>query len=382
MANEAPKSKLFRHRQLAPTASVRVSPLCLGAMNFGEALKERMGECTKETAFKIMDEFVSQGGNFIDTANNYQNEESEIWVGEWLASRGNRDDIVLATKYTSSYKNHEKEKIQSNYGGTGAKSMRVSLELSLKKLQTSYIDLFYVHWWDYTVTIPELMHSLNDLVAAGKVIYLGISDTPAWVVAKANQYARDHGLRQFSVYQGLWNASIRDFEREIIPMARDEGMGLVPWGALGQGRLRSEQGFKEREKENTGRQNKVTDHDKAVSKVLEKIGNELDTDVISVALAYLLHKVPYVVPIIGGRKVEHLQGNIKALDVSLTEEHMKEIEKAYQFDPGFPHTFLSGSLLFGPEPAMAQEPGDIWLTKLMGTFDWVPAQKPNPPALH
>jgi aryl-alcohol dehydrogenase-like predicted oxidoreductase len=250
------KSYLARHRQLAPTASVRVSPLCLGAMNFGDAHKHRMGECSKETAFEILDYFKSQGGNFIDTANSYQDEESEIWLGEWLSSRGNRDEIVLATKFTTGYKTHQREKIQSNYGGNGTKSLRVSVELSLKKLQTDYIDLLYLHWWDYSVTIPELMHSLNDLVVAGKVLYLGVSDTPAWVVAKANQYARDHGLRQFVVYQGLWNASIRDFERDIIPMCRDEGMGLLPYGTLGQGRFQTEEGFKEREKNNPGRKMK------------------------------------------------------------------------------------------------------------------------------
>jgi aryl-alcohol dehydrogenase-like predicted oxidoreductase len=225
-------------------------------MNFGEAHKHRMGECSKETAFEILDYFKSQGGNFIDTANSYQDEESEIWLGEWLSSRGNRDEIVLATKFTTGYKTHQKEKIQSNYGGNGTKSLRVSVELSLKKLQTDYIDLLYLHWWDYSVTIPELMHSLNDLVVAGKVLYLGVSDTPAWVVAKANQYARDHGLRQFVVYQGLWNASIRDFERDIIPMCRDEGMGLLPYGTLGQGRFQTEEGFKEREKNNPGRKMK------------------------------------------------------------------------------------------------------------------------------
>ncbi|KAJ5535553.1 hypothetical protein N7513_008739 [Penicillium frequentans] len=297
------RSPLDRHRQLAPSASVRVSPLCLGAMNFGDAWKERLGECPKETVFEILDYFVSQGGNFIDTANNYQDEESEKWIGEWIAQRQNRDELVLATKYSSSYKNHEKDMLQSNYGGNGAKSMRVSLDLSLQKLQTSYIDLFYLHWWDYSVLIPELMHSLNDLVVAGKVIYLGISDCPAWVVAKANQYARDHGLRQFSVYQGLWNASIRDFEREILPMCQA--------------------GYKEREQENPGRKGRVPlDIEKRVSKTMETIANSKETDITSVALAYVRHKAPFVMPIVGGRKIEHLRGNIAALTLSLSVDEV------------------------------------------------------------
>ena len=371
-----PKSALHRHRQLAPSASVRVSPLCLGAMGFGDANAARMGQCSKDTAFEILDHFVSKGGNFIDTANSYQDEQSEMWLGGWMASRKNRDELVLATKYSSSYKSYDKGKIQSNYGGNGAKSLRVSLDLSLSKLQTSYIDLFYLHWWDFSVSIPELMQTLNDAVVAGKVLYLGISDSPAWVVAKANQYARDHGLRQFTVYQGLWNASLRDFEREIIPMTRDEGMGLCPWGVLGQGRFQTEQSFKERGEDNPGRKSKVTDHDKKISRVLQTMAEEKGTKITSVALAYVIHKTPYVFPVIGCREVEHLQDNIEALGIHLEEDDIRQIEGAYTFDPGFPHTFLSGTQ-FGDGPQRAPEgPGDVWLTKLLGNFDWVEGPKP------
>lgn len=183
----------------------------------------------------MLDYFVSQVGNFLDTGNDYQEGRSEMLVGEWMTSRDNRDEMVLATKYSTAYMAHHRDKIQSNYGGNGAKSMRVSVEHSLRKLQTSYIDLLYIHWWDYTVSIPELMHSLNDLVVSGMVIYLAVSDTPASIVAKANQYARDHGLRQFTVYQGMWSAAMRDFEREIILLCRDEGMALCPYEVLNQG---------------------------------------------------------------------------------------------------------------------------------------------------
>jgi aryl-alcohol dehydrogenase-like predicted oxidoreductase len=350
-------------------------------MNFGEAHKYRMGECTKETAFEILDYFHTSGGNFIDTANSYQDGESEMWLGEWMTARGNRDELVLATKYASPYMLAEKGKIQSNYGGNGIKSLRLSVEASLKKLQTSYIDLLYVHWWDYTTTIPELMHSLNDLVVAGKVLLLGISDTPAWVVTKANQYARDHGLRQFVVYQGVWNAATRDFERDIIPMCRDEGMGLLPYGTLGQGRFQTEASFQEREKNNPGRKMKpVTAVEKNVSKALEKIARAKNTELTSVALAYVMQKTPYVFPIVGGRKLEHIKGNVAALSVFLSEEDIKEIEGVYEFDPGFPHTFLSGSLISGGTPRAAEGPGDVWLTNLLGNFDWVEAEKAIKPA--
>lgn len=381
MADSSSKNYLGRHRQLAPTASVRVSPLCLGAMTFGEAHSERYGECSKETAYDILDYFYSQGGNFIDTANAYREEQSEIWLGEWMASRQNRDQLVLATKYSSGYQTHFPDKIQSNYGGNGTKSMRLSLEASLRKLQTGYIDLFYVHWWDYSVTIPELMHGLNDLVASGKVIYLGISDTPAWIVAKANQYARDHGLRQFSVYQGMWNAAMRDFERDIIPMCRDEGMGLCPYATINQGRFQTEAIFKERERYNPGRNFvPVSERDKTVSKALEKIGDRKGVPLTSVALAYTMQKAPYVFPIVGARKLEHIQGNVAALTVYLSDEDIKEIESAYEFDPGFPHTFLSGTLFNDNPPRGVYGPEDVWLTKSMGRFDWVEKEKPIKPA--
>lgn len=146
MASRGPQTALARYRMLAPSASVRVSPLCLGAMTFGETNQERYGKITKKDAFDMMDRFYESGGNFIDTANAYQAGQSEQWVGEWMKQQGNRDEIVLATKYTTPHMGHEKGRIQANFGGNGTKSMRMSLEGSLERLGTSYIDLYYVHW--------------------------------------------------------------------------------------------------------------------------------------------------------------------------------------------------------------------------------------------
>lgn len=375
-------SLLFHHRQLAPTASVRVSPLCLGAMTFGNKQPERYGEVSKDEAFAIMDHFYSQGGNFIDTANGYQYGQSEEWVGEWMSKRNNRDEIVLATKYTSNYMDNRKDDvIQSNYLGNGSKSMKLSLEASLKKLQTTYIDLFYVHWWDSTTTIPEIMHSLNDLIVAGKVLYLGVSDTPAWVVSMANEYARNNGLRQFTVYQGMWNAGMRDFERDIIPMYSHQGMGLAPYGVLGQGRFQTEEGFKQREMHNPGRNLiPLSEHDKRVSKALEEIAKAKGVELLHIALAYVIQKTPYVFPIVGQRKIEHLKGSITALSVALTEEEINKVESAYEFDHGFPHTFLSGSLFDVSTPRQVQGPGDVWLTKTGEKFDWVEGPKALKPS--
>lgn len=353
------------HQQLAPSASVRVSPLCLGAMTFGEKQSDRYGKCSKEEAFRILDHFYSQGGNFLDTANIYQYGQSEEWVGEWMALRGNRHDIVLATKYSNSSRGGDSNIITSNYGGNGTKSMKYALNQSLKRLGTSYVDIFYVHYWEFTTSIEELMQSLNDLVRAGQVNYLGISDAPAWVVSKANQYARMSGLRQFSLYQGMWNAARRDFERDIIPMCMDEKMAIIAYGVLNQGRFQTKQGFQEREKNNPGRNFiPLSDHDKKISAVLEDIANEKDVQIFDVALAYVRSKAPFVIPLVGARKFGHIEGNISGLNVSLAPEEVKRIDLGYPFDHGFPHSFLSGTMFTGNEASRgAWYPEDVWLTK-------------------
>ncbi|KAF4636291.1 hypothetical protein G7Y89_g1800 [Cudoniella acicularis] len=319
-----PKKVLGQYRMLAPNASVRVSPLCLGSMNFGDAWEDFMGKCDKETTEQILDYFYEAGGNFIDTSNNYQDEESEIWIGEWMKKRGNRDQMVIATKFTTCFRTGHDDEIIINTTGNGTKSLHVSLEASLKKLQTTYIDLLYVHWWDFTCSIPELMQSLNTVVAQGKVLYLGISDTPAWVVSKANEYARQNGLRQFSVYQGRWSAEHRDFERDIIPMVASEGMGLAPWGALGGGNFKTEEQRASQEGRKNGWRQRGSDQNQQ-----------------------------------GGRKLEHLKGNIDALKLSLTDEDIEEIEGANAFDIGFPHNFLGG-------PKGVKSPGGVWLMGMAG----------------
>ncbi|OAL38094.1 hypothetical protein AYO20_02546 [Fonsecaea nubica] len=374
-----PRSMLGRHRLLAPSASVHVSPLCLGGMNFGDAWSGVMGECTKETAFEILDYFYEMGGNFIDTANNYQAEQSEMWIGEWLELHGpyRRDEMVIATKYSSAYKVFSEPQLQqSNFGANSTKSLVLSVDASLKKLRTSYIDLLYVHYWDFTTGVEEMMQSLNQLVRSGKVLYLGISDTPAWVVAKANAYARHHGLRPFSVYQGRWSAAQRDFERDIISMCRDEGMGLAPWGALGGGYFKpsstSQEGGRNMASVNTGREAQV-------SLVLEKIANARTPAVplTSIALAYVMHKTPYVTPIVGGRKLAHLRQNIDALTIRLSPQELDDIEAAYPFDVGFPMNFIAGNDPRGPVRGAA----DVAFTKRIGHFDFVQGSQPILPPL-
>ncbi|KAF2180052.1 Aldo/keto reductase [Zopfia rhizophila CBS 207.26] len=289
------------------------------------------------------------------------------------ASRKNRDQIVLATKFTTCYpdpRNPPRQRI--NFAGNHTKSLHVSLEASLKKLQTDYIDLLYVHWWDFTTGVPELMQSLNHMVARGKVLYLGVSDTPAWVVSKANEYARNHGLRPFSVYQGRWSAAERDFEREILPMARDEGMALAPWGSLGGGNFKTEA---QRQSSEKGRNMwPPSERDLKLSSKLEEIAKRKNTLLTSVAMAYVMHKAPYVFPIVGGRKVEHLKGNIEALGLDLTDEEMDEIDNESGFEVGFPMNFLFE--FGGAKYNSHMTTSNIGLLQFSGKIDSVPHLRP------
>jgi aryl-alcohol dehydrogenase-like predicted oxidoreductase len=165
-------------------------------------------------------------------------------------------------------------------------------------------------------------------------------------------------------------------------MCRSEGMGICAYGTLGQGRFQSVATSTEREKSNPGRKGRMPDDkDKAVSTILEKIAERKNSTITSVALAYCMAKAPYVFPIVGGRKVEHLKGNIEALSLKLSAEDVREIEKGYIFDPGFPHTFLTGTVMLGTEPRGAYEPQDVWLNSFMGTFDWVEGAKPIQPSV-
>lgn len=343
-----PPSELGRLRILSPTAGLRVSPLALGAMSIGQAWTSAMGPMTKTASFELLDAFVAAGGNLLDTANNYHDEESESWIGEWLTARQNRDAVVLATKYTSDYRAHAvgQGTPAANFTGNHRRSLHTSLRDSLRKLQTDYVDILFVHWWDYTTSIKEMMDSLHVMVQQGKVLYLGASDMPAWVVSAANTYANDHGKTPFSVYQGRWSVLQRDFEREIIPMARMFGLALMPWGVLGAGKFQTRKAVEERRAKGeslrtlTGA-NEQTEDEVRMSEALAKVGEELGTEsVTAVALAYVRHKAAHVIPIVGGRKVEHLKNNIDALSLRLSKDQIEYLESVRAFDTGFPSNFI------------------------------------------
>ncbi|KAF8486593.1 Aldo/keto reductase [Gautieria morchelliformis] len=367
-------SKLGRYRILSPNAGVRVSPLQLGAMSIGDKWSA-MGTMDKASSFKLLDAFYDAGGNFIDTANNYQNEASEQFIGEWMENRGIRDQLVIATKYSTNYKHGDASiPIKMGYAGNGHKSLHLSVEASLKKLRTTYIDILYVHWWAFDTSVEEVMNNLHNLVVAGKVLYLGVSDTPAWIVAKANQWAKCHGKTPFCVYQGKWSILERSFERDIIPMAKSEGLALAPWGVVGQGRLRTDE--EERRRKESGEGGRTTTSSQwertpdevKVSHKLEEIAKEVGTKhITAVAIAYVMHKAPHVFPIVGGRKVEHLEANMEALDIKLTPAQIKAMEEVLPFDQGFPNSMVGDGT------------HDPWLVTIAGNTDRWPAAPPLNP---
>ncbi|GJJ13545.1 hypothetical protein Clacol_007800 [Clathrus columnatus] len=351
-----PPTKLGRYRILSPTAGVRVSPLQLGAMTIGDQWEKfGLGVMNKEMSFKLLDAYYDAGGNFIDTAVNYQDGSSEEFLGEWMEQRGNRDQMVIATKYTANMMKGKDTPIQINYYGNHRKSLKLAVETSLKRLKTNYIDIYYVHAWAFDGSVEEIMSALHNL---------GISDTPAWIVSRANEWARSHGKTPFSIYQGKWSILDRSFERDIIPMARSEGLALAPWGVVGGGRLRTDE-EEERRKE-SGEKGRMlfspnwerTEDEVKVSRKLEEVAKEVGASSIqAVAIAYVMHvsvrevedsvilqKVPYVFPIVGARKPEQFKDNIQALDIKLTPAQIKALESVLPFDSGFPHNFIGNGI--------------------------------------
>src|ERR671929_1690213 len=213
--------------QLLGKSGLRVSELCLGAMTFGE---EWGWGASKEECDKIFNAYVDAGGNFIDTANNYTGGTSEKYVGEFIS--GDRDRFVLATKYTSNTRRGD-----PNAGGNHRKNIAQSLETSLKRLNTDYIDLYWVHAWDPLTPIEETMRALDDMVRAGKILYIGISDAPAWVVSQANTLANLKGWTEFTGLQIEYSLIERTPERELLPMADALNIGVTAWSPLGGGVL-------------------------------------------------------------------------------------------------------------------------------------------------
>nr|POF04879.1 putative aryl-alcohol dehydrogenase aad14 [Quercus suber] len=368
-----PPTALGRYRVLSKTAGIKVSPLQLGAMSLGDAWSSTMGPMSKENSFKLLDAFVEAGGNFIDTSNNYQDEQSETWIGEWMKQRHNRDLLVVATKFSTAYTSYRQGKGKTvNYAGNHKRALKMSVRDSLAKLQTDWIDLLYVHWWEWTTSIEEVMDSLHELVLQGKVLYLGVSDTPAYIVAAANTYAKAHGKTQFSVYQGrkcsprppfVHTSQLTGSDQDGTSWSEIWSARSFPCAATSAWPLRpgtpSKRTVEERIKNNEPLRSFLTPTEQSEQEVrasaaLEDVAREHNlTSLTAVALAYVMSKAPYVFPLVGGRKVEHLKDNIQSLTIKLTSEQLDKLDAVAGFQPEFPYN------LIGEDPAVTGKAGMI-----------------------
>ncbi|KXS20625.1 sterigmatocystin biosynthesis dehydrogenase stcV [Gonapodya prolifera JEL478] len=335
------KSGLQRYRVLSKNCGLRVSPLCIGGMNFGLKWQELMGSCSKETTFAILDEYYRLGGNFIDTAVNYQGGESEEYIGDWIRERKiPREDLVIATKFSIPPRPGS-----VNHGGNSKKNMTTCLEMSLKRLGVDYIDLYYVHYWDYSTSPREVMRSLDDFVKQGKILFPGISDTPAWIVSRLNTYAEENCLSPFVMYQGLYNFGTRDMESDIIPMCKEMGLGVIPWGILGTGKY---SGKYSRSTGNTPtsishRPQNLSEKDWQIIDVLDKVAAKHSCTPSAVCLAWGLAQKDVPSLLVGCRTLEQLRDNVKALEITLDDEDMKALGDVSSSGFGFPHNFLGGT---------------------------------------
>jgi aryl-alcohol dehydrogenase-like predicted oxidoreductase len=316
--------------KLLGRSGLKVSELCLGTMGFGT---EAGWGADKKTSFEIMDAFANAGGNFLDTANIYKLGTSEKIIGEYVQNH-DRDYFVLATKYSL------KDNLTNpNASGNNRKNMMRSVEESLRRLKTDFIDVLYLHIWDDITPIDEVLRAMDDLIRQGKVNYAAISDTPAWVVAKGNTLAELMGWSQFIALQVEYSLIQRTPERELIPMAKHYGMTVTPWAPLGGGvlsgkYLRGEQGRIKAES------NRLNEHNVNITKTVVAIADELGVSASHVALQWAMSQGFSSIPIVGATKVSQLEDNLKTIDVTLSDEHLKKLDEVSKINLGFPGEFF------------------------------------------
>lgn len=325
-------------------SGLRVSELALGTMTFGP---EWGWGVDKTTSLAIFDAYAAAGGNFIDTANRYTEGTSERYVGEFIAR--DREHFVLATKYTLKMRQGD-----PNFSGNHRKNMMQSVQASLKRLQTDYLDLLWVHAWDFTTPVEEVLRGLDDLVRQGTVHYIGISDTPAWVVAQANTLADLRGWSRFVGLQIRYSLADRSAERELLPMARALDIAVTPWSVLGAGVLTGKYNADPQASGRVARWGPAA-RDLAVADAVRTLAAEIGCTPSQLAIAWVLaqrrpHAAP-IIPILGATQVEQLQDNLGALQVTLSPEHLARLDAASRIDLGFPHEFLTSDnildLVFG-----------------------------------
>jgi len=313
-------------------SGLRVSELALGTMTFGP---EWGWGADKEESQRIFEAYDNAGGNFIDTANRYTDGTSEKYVGEFI--RSDREHFVVATKYTLFTRHGD-----PNFSGNHRKNMMQAIEASLNRLGTDYIDLYWLHAWDYTTPVDEVMRGLDDLVRSGKILYIGVSDTPAWIVSQANTLA---GLRGWSRFVGLqiqYSLLERTVERELLPMARSLDLAVTPWGVLGAGVLSGKYNQKDKPKEGRAAAGGAKDErNLSIAQTVTEVAAEIGCTPSQVALAWVRQQPGVIIPILGARRVEQLQDNLDCLMVSLNTDQMHRLNEISKIDMGFPHTFYN-----------------------------------------
>jgi aryl-alcohol dehydrogenase-like predicted oxidoreductase len=321
--------------KLLGRSGLRVSELALGAMTFGEEWK---WGANKEESKKVFDAFANADGNFIDTANRYTEGTSEKFVGEFIAS--DRDHFVVATKYTLYMR-----KDDPNFSGNHRKNMMHSLDASLKRLKTDHIDLYWVHAWDFTTPEEEVLRALDDMIRAGKILYIGISDTPAWIVSRMNAIAELRGWTQFVALQIKYSLLERTVERELLPMARKLDLAVTPWAVLGGGIL---SGKYNENKNETGRaqmNNSINENNLSIASEVINVAKEFGCTPSQVALNWVRQQPGVIIPIIGAKSESQLKDNVDCLKYPLNDEQLNRLNEITKIDLGFPHSFLDGEYI-------------------------------------
>ncbi len=341
--NEARIGSVAQYSLLGKSG-LRVSPFCLGTMTFGT---DWGWGAPKETAHAILDRYVEAGGNFVDTADGYTSGTSETMIGDWLADRKNRDAVVLATKFSFSGRMGD-----PNAGGNGRKNILRALEGSLKRLRTDYVDLYWLHVWDGITPVDEVLSTMDALVRSGKVRYFGLSDVPAWYLARAQTIAELRGLERVAALQLEYSLVERNIEREHIPAARELGIGLCPWSPLasgfltgkytrdgvktaGAGRLQTIQGSG-----NPAFEKLFTEKNWTILETLQGVAKELGKKPSEVALAWIAKRPGVTSTILGATKLEQLEQNLRALDVAIPKELQDRLEAASRPEEIHPYMFF------------------------------------------
>jgi aryl-alcohol dehydrogenase-like predicted oxidoreductase len=329
----------MRYRLLG-NSGVRVSEAALGTMTFGD---DWGWGSAKDESRKVYDAFREAGGNFVDTANLYTNGTSESFLGEFM--KDHRQSVVMATKYSNAAPGKD-----PNAAGNQRKNMAQAVEASLKRLQTDYIDLYWVHIWDQITPVEEVMRGLDDLVRAGKVLYVGISDAPAWWTAQANTLAHLRGWSPFIGLQIEYSLIERTVERELIPMSKALNLGVTAWSPLASGVLTGKyhgHGSSEKGRMSSDMmkdflpEKQRADH---VVAAVKTVSDQVGRSMAQVALAWLQYRPVPVIPIIGARKLSQLRDNLASLDLKLSPGQVKTLDDASQIELGFPYELYAKEL--------------------------------------